>query len=623
MNIFIWIVILSNFVFSKPKDIPSTPNAPAFAEMVAHAAHPLPEIDWQHLNDSIVLLQNTDSLIPVQDLLAHDFQILQFGDFPYSTFDYYFRQYANATSYAQVNPSSAIQLADSIGQKNSVFIALVDPSATANLSDVNIALAINKIAERHRILVVNFSDLQQLTNYSRAVTLLQMPKRTLFSEAIAAQVLFGGIELIGTLTDSLSYDLPMGAGEFISATRLAHATPESVGIASEKLQKLDILAEGGVRVGAYPGAQLMVVKEGKIIYDKAFGHHSYDGYQEVDRTDLYDLASITKVAATTLAAMHLYDKQLLDLNAPIRTYISGKSALYYTRMRYLLTHTSGLQSYIPIAKYIYYAKDNGVQCDSIFCTRPLSPYSVQVADGMYLSEQVKARIWKDLFKVKPSKRRTYRYSDLNFVLLQKVIEEQSGRPLDRLLHESIYQPLGLRHLTYQPLRQFESQQIVPTTQDTAWRRQTLRGHVHDEGAALLGGVAGNAGLFSNAQDLAVLFQMLLNGGSYGGKRYFSPATVDRFISKQPKVHRGLGFDKPSGKPGRRPAYAYAASASTFGHTGFTGTCVWADPEHNLIFVLLTNRVHPDKYNKKLVQYNLRAQMHQAVYDALDSATVLE
>jgi CubicO group peptidase (beta-lactamase class C family) len=313
---------------------------------------------------------------------------------------------------------------------------------------------------------------------------------------------------------------------------------------------------------------------------------------------------------------------VLDLNAPIRTYISGRSALHYTRIRHLLTHNSGLQSYIPIAKYIYYAKDNGIQCDSIFCTRPLPPYSVQVADGMYLNEVVKARIWKDLFKVKPSKQRTYRYSDLNFVLLQKVIEEQSGRSLDRLLNESIYEPLGLRYLTYQPSRKFDSQHLVPTTQDTAWRRQTLRGHVHDEGAALLGGVAGNAGLFANAQDLAVLFQMLLNGGSYGGRQYFSPATVDKFISKQYKTHRGLGFDKPSSRKKYLP-YAPSASASTFGHTGFTGTCVWADPEQDLIFVLLTNRVHPDKYNKRLVKYDLRARMHQAVYDALDSATVLE
>lgn len=622
MNIFWWLSLLVVALSQHETDATSTSSEALFTRLETPIAQPLPEAHIAYLMDSVVLLQNKDSLLPLQQLLDRSFHIFQFGDLQYSTFDYYFRQYADATSYADISHEQLTTLADSVATDPSIFVVLLDQSVTSNFNYFNTALAINKIAESRPTVVVNFSDARYLEVFHKEVVLLQMPTRTLYSEAVGAQLLFGGLDLVGTLSDSVSADLPKSAGEYMRATRLAHTTPESVGIDGERLSKIDELAADGIAMGAFPGAQVLVVKEGKIIYDKSFGHHSYVGFEDVQRTDLYDLASLTKVAATTLAAMQLYESDQLDLNAPIRTYIPGRSSLHYTRIRHLLTHTSGLQSYLPIAKYIYYARDEGIKCDTIFCTRPLNPYTVKVADGVYLNKYAKEDIWESIFRLRPNKRRSYRYSDVNFVLLQKVIEEVSGQDLEAFVTESLYHPLGLRYLLFNPLQKFDAYQITPTVLDTTWRKQLLRGNVHDEGAALFGGVAGNAGLFSNAQDLAIIFQMLLNGGEYGGKRYFSEATVDKFTSRYPKTKRGLGFDMRTSRQKYLP-YARSASVETFGHTGFTGTCVWADPEHDLVFVLLTNRVHPDKNNKRLARYDLRSKMHQVVYDALNTATVLE
>lgn len=622
MNIFWWLSLLVVAVSQPEADTASTSLRASFTRLEIPKAQPLFEAPIAHLMDSVVLLQNRDSLLPFQQLLDRSFHIFQFSDIQYATFDYYFRQYADAVSYANISQEKLTLLADSVATEQSVFVVLLDRTVTSHFNYFSIALAINKIAESRPTVVVNFSDVRYLETFHKDVVLLQMPMRTLYSEAIAAQLLFGGLDLVGTLSDQISVDLPKGAGDYMRATRLAHTTPESVGIDSERLLKIDELAADGIAMGAFPGAQVLVAKDGKIIYDKAFGHHSYVGFEEVQRTDLYDLASLTKVAATTLATMQLYEEEQLSLNAPIRSYIPGRSSLHYTRIRHLLTHTSGFQSYLPIAKYIYHGRDEGINCDTLFCTRPLSPYTVKVADGVYLNEHAKEDIWNSIFRLRPNRRRNYRYSDVNFVLLQKVVEEVSGTDLETFVNESFYQPLGLRYLLFNPLQRFDMQQITPTVLDTTWRRQLLRGNVHDEGAALLGGVAGNAGLFSNAQDLAIIFQMLLNGGEYGNRRYFSEATVDKFTSRYPKTKRALGFDMRTSRKKYLP-YARSASVETFGHTGFTGTCVWADPEHDLIFVLLTNRVHPDKNNKRLARYDLRSKMHQVVYDALNTATVLE
>ncbi|MEM8523076.1 MAG: serine hydrolase [Bacteroidota bacterium] len=589
-----------------------------FAQEIAYQSTSTKVWNTLGIEDSIIILQNDEQQIPFQNLLDQSFYLLHFGDKIFSSFDHYFRKYANAISFSNPSLNNLASFGDLLAEKNPTFIVLVNETYRNDFSFINLALSVNKLAEDYKVVLINFSPEENLVAFSKDITLFQLSSRNMATEALAAQALFGGTAVAGALEDSISLDFPAGSGDYVAQSRLKYAAPEEVGISTQRLNKIDQIAENSIDLGVFPGCQVLVAKEGKVIYNKAFGHHTYSEKQAVKTEDLYDLASITKAAGTTLAAMKLYEELQLDLNAPIRTYIPGRSSLYYTRIRHLLLHTSGLQANVPIAKYIWWAKENENTCDTLFCSDFNPPFTVKVAEDLYFNENEVEQIWEDAFKVRPRRKRYYRYSDLNFVLLQRIIEEQTNQRLDEYLNESFYEPMGLRRFLFNPLDKYEAHHIAPTVVDTSWRHQVLRGDVHDECAALLGGVAGNAGLFSNAEDLAAVFQMLLNGGSYGGVQYFAPSTVDKFTSKYPRSRRALGFDIPNFR-GKYPAYAKSTSVATFGHTGFSGTCVWADPEEDLLFVFLTNRIHPNKYNKKITRYNIRSKMHQAVYNALGTA----
>jgi len=616
--IFLGVILLGNCQIEQTKNEVYGPDNEPLTQEISFQSTPTKVWNTLGIEDSIVVLQNDEKQIPFQNLLDQSFYLLHFGEKIFSSFDHYFRKYADAISFSNPSLNNLASFGDLLSEKNPTFVVLIDEDYTNDFFFINLALSVNKLAENYKVVIVNFSPAENLVAFSKEITLFQLSSRNMATEALAAQALFGGVSISGALTDSISTDFPAGSGDYVEQSRLKYAAPEEVGIATNRLNKIDQIAENSIDLGVFPGCQILVAKEGKIIYNKAFGHHTYAKKQAVKTEDLYDLASITKAAGTTLAAMKLYEELQLDLNAPIRTYISGRSSLYYTRIRHLLTHTSGLQANVPIAKYIWWAKENENSCDTLFCDNFNPPYTIKVAEDLYFNENEVEKIWEDAFSVRPRRKRYYRYSDLNFILLQRIIEKQTQQDLDEYLNKSFYEPMGLRRFLFNPLDKYPAHHIAPTVVDTAWRHQVLRGDVHDECAALLGGVAGNAGLFSNAEDLAAVFQMLLNEGTYGGTQYFAPSTVDKFTSKYPKSRRALGFDVPNFK-GKYPAYAKSTSASTFGHTGFSGTCVWADPERDLLFIFLTNRIHPNKYNKKITRYHIRSKMHQAVYNALGTA----
>ncbi len=575
--------------------------------------------DINQYKEKIVVARNAESLLPFRSTLNKRFTLMQFSNEPFYAFQRYFEKYADFESICQVNLSKEdLAMPELDNTYRSTFIITLDDVILDAERDAELVTAINKLTKRHKVVVINFEEAANLSFFSSEITLLQIFERNSILEAFAAQILFGGAESKGILPNDVNEKLVAGMGEMIPQIRLKYTVPEEVGIQSEKLQRIDEIAESAILEGAFPGCQVLVAKEGKVIYDKCFGYHTYEEWQQVKPTDLYDLASVTKVASTTLASMKLYQEGSLALNAKIRDYIHGKTALYYTSIDRLLTHRSGIQPNLPIASYIYHARDSMIRCDTFFCNYQSYPYTIPVAENVYFSELELEKVWEKIFKLRPSRRKRYRYSDVNFSLLQRIIEQQANKKLDAFVQERFYQPLGLRRLVYNPLCHFDKSEITPTTIDNTWRRQQLRGYVHDESAALMGGVAGNAGLFGNAEDIAALFQMLLNGGVYGGKRLLYPETIDLFTAKYAGGgHRGLGFDKPSARKRYLP-YAYAASSETYGHTGFSGTCVWADPKHDLIFILLANRIHPDKSNRQITKRGIRSKMHQVVYDAIGS-----
>ena len=392
--------------------------------------------------------------------------------------------------------------------------------------------------------------------------------------------------------------------------RLGYSQPESQGLNVEILNEIDSIALKAIGKKAMPGCQILIARNNKIVYQKSFGNFTYDSSHKVVNSDLYDIASITKIASTTLAAMKLYESKKLVLNKKLGYYLSAAKSTNKKNILIsdLLTHQAGLIPFIP-----YWKKSlNGNNYDSSYSDQ----YSIRVGEKLYLKKDYLKTIKEEVYSSALTDKGKYVYSDLSMYLLKDLIEHQTKKPLDEFVINQFYRPLGLSKLTYNPYQTANLSHVAPTENDTLFRKQVVKGYVHDPGAAMLGGIAGHAGLFSNANDLAVIMQMLLNKGSYGGTRYFKSETVDLFTSKfSDNSRRGLGFDKPSGT-GTNGNTAESASAFTFGHTGFTGTCAWADPKEQIVFIFLSNRVYPDAANNLLSKENIRTQIQQKIYDSI-------
>lgn len=374
---------------------------------------------------------------------------------------------------------------------------------------------------------------------------------------------------------------------------------------------------------AFPGCQLLLAKDGETFYYQSFGYHTYDSIRKVQNTDIYDLASITKVTAATLALMKLYDDGLLDLDQPLSYYFPylSKSNKANLSLRKVLAHQSGLKSWIPY--YSESQRKNGRYKRKTIAKDSSSSYPYQVPGAdLYLHKDFKEhQLYKMIKKSKLNKQEEYLYSGLAFYLFPDLVERLSGLSFEDFLNQNFYKPLEASTLGFSPTRTFSLDQIVPTEIDTFFRMNKLHGVVHDEGAATMLGISGNAGLFSNASDLAKVFQMLLNDGTYQGRQYLTPETIHEFTRCQYcelDNRRGLGFDKPLiSYDSIKTSVAKLASPNSYGHSGYTGTLVWADPDNDLIFVMLTNRVYPTRSNRKIYQLNIRPRIHDLVYNLFE------
>ncbi len=481
--------------------------------------------------------------------------------------------------------------------------------------------SVKTLSTQNKVIIVNFGNPFNLQHFDTTQTLVHAFELNKTNESQAAQLLFGGVQAEGRLPLALADHLPFRHSATSSPiTRLAYAVPEEADIASYKLVGIDAVFKNAIQKGATPGGQVLIAKSGKVIYHKAFGHHRFDKRQAVKTTDLYDLASITKVAATTLAAMKLYEKKQFKMNDRLSKHIDvdKKSDVGRVTFKQLFIHQSGLQSNMPIAPFITIKDTAELACNTYFCKEPHGDFQVKIADSLYMESRWVDSIWQEVFNLSTRRRKRYRYSDVNFNLIQYFIENATKKPIDEYLNTHFYEALNLRRTVFNPLEKFKSKEICPTADDQQWRKQVLDGYVHDEAAALFGGVGGNAGLFSNATDLAVIFQMLLNGGTYGEQRFLDQETIAYFTKKGHGNHRGLGFDKPAKRRRTVPSYSSQASSASYGHTGFTGPCVWVDPKHDLVYIFIANRVHPDAMNRKLFRNKIRSRIHNIVYEAFDT-----
>lgn len=568
---------------------------------------------------SITLVSNPDTLLPFTDLYNKHFHIFEIGKDWSRTFTRFFKKYDNyKTTWIDPNDSLVLPKLDNSFFKQKQIVLLLNDIQLETFKDSLAISTLKRWAGMTDLTVVNIGDPANLAVFPTTTTMLQLYEPGNLSESLAAQTLFGGVPTQGQLPVFVAQHLVNKKALTTLVTRLKYTIPEEVGIASYKLAAIDAIFKSAISKGCTPGGQVMVIKDGKVVYDKNFGHHTYKKKRRVEENDVYDVASLTKIMGTTMAAMDLYQKDRFSLNDQLVKYIPEieKSRLKKTTLKQLFTHTSGLQPNMPIAPYIMARDSVEEEWAPLFARKSNKDFNIPVAKSMYFNKSQLDSVWQNVFNLEPRKSRRYRYSDVNFNLIQHIIEKRANQRLDRYLNRNFYRPLNLRYTAYNPIKKFKKEDIVPTTMDDRWRRQLVHGYVHDESAALMGGVGGNAGLFTNAQDLAVLGQLLLNGGSYGGERFLDADVIERFTKKQSGTHRGLGFDKPSKKYGR--AFSAKAPASTYGHTGFTGPCIWIDPDNDLVYIFIANRINPEVRNKRLYKEKVRSRIHTVIYKALNT-----
>jgi CubicO group peptidase (beta-lactamase class C family) len=485
--------------------------------------------------------------------------------------------------------------------------------------DYNVTEETRKFVEalsgRTKVVLCVFGNPYSLKFFEFLPWILEVYEDNEATSRAAANAIFGAEKISGRLPVSSSSTISAGTGfTFDSIYRLKISSPEEVGVKSSDLKKMEDIIRKGIANKAFPGCQLLVAKDGKVIWNKAYGTKVYElSDDKVKPTDLYDLASITKVAATTLSIMKLYEQKKISLNETVDEYLDlpKGSTIKYLKLRDILTHQAGLKAF-----FMFYKKTVGDSVEKYYRKYPNTQFSTWVADSLFIRNDYPDSIWNIITHSEVDDHPHYVYSDNDFYILQKIVEKVSGKPLDEYVNETFYQPMGLTHIGFKPLIRFPLEKVLPTENDTIFRKQIVRGYVHDPGAAMYGGVAGHAGVFSNAFDLAALFQMLLNDGVYNGKRLLDSSTIKLFTSRNSKIsRRGLGFDKPEPDV-TKPSPCYdGVPLSVFGHTGFTGTCVWSDPESKLTYIFLSNRVYPNAENNQLVKMNIRTDLQQAIYKA--------
>jgi len=565
--------------------------------------------------ESVTVIRNEKNVLPVVLLENKRFACIITGDSGEDADIFYrvVRKYVPATRY---KIDESIPTVDLSG--NDVILVAMFPG-TSKKELQNLMGVLQELGAHQQVIVSDFGCpvFEPYAERFPAVITGYTDEKDIIGTV--PQIIFGAYAASGTVPVSYG-GVPSGTAiNTPDLNRLAYSFAEDAGIDPATLGKINSIANEAITSGSTPGCYVLVAKDGKVIYDQAFGHLTYEQEHPVTDETIYDLASLTKVAATLQAVMFMEERRLIDLYKKLSVYLPelrGTNKRDITLVD-ILTHQSGLAPFVPLwpltvegpaLKPMYYSSQQDVS------------YPLQIAPSLFGSPILKDSVWSwiTFSKMMDKPVRTpysYRYSDLGFMMFKQLAERGLNQPLEDFLQQNFYDPLGAYSLGYTPLSRFPSDMIAPTELDTLFRGGLLIGTVHDERAAMLGGVGGHAGLFGTANDLSKLGQMLLQQGSYGGLRYYTPETVKKFTSRHFESNRrGLGWDKPVHGEWNSPTSRYA-SQKTFGHTGFTGTCLWVDPEFDLVYIFLSNRVFPDR-SDKLIQTNIRSRIQDVIYEAI-------
>ena len=587
-------------------------------------------LDKKLVQSSLTLLQNYDNLLPLKSLDTLKMASVSIGE-DASDFKQMLSNYGSITHFTiseQATASEQAVLLNKLAPFN-VVIASIHKSNENAWKSYKIAketdIFLQAIALQSKVIVSIFANPYSINSFlftNNFDGLILAYQNSKVAQEQTAQAIFGGIGIHGKLPVNTKH-YPIHSGLKTESIRMRYVSPEEINFRTDLLYKIDSIVANAISQAATPGCQVLIAKDGNIFFNKSYGFHSYDKKTAVKNTDIYDLASITKIGATVPVLMDMVDDKKFNLDHHLGKYLdldsTNKKDLI---IRDILAHQAGLPSWIPFYKKTL-VKDSvsgkSEFRDTLYSNTFSQQYPHKVATGIYLHQQYPDSIIQQIKQSELLEKKKYLYSDLGYYMFKEIIEKEYKKPLNKITEELFYKRLGMENLGYLPLERIDEKRIVPTEMDYVYRSQLLKGYVHDEGAAMQAGVGGHAGLFSNANDLAKLIQMYLQKGQYGGEQYLSEQVISEFTKRQfpQNNRRGAGFDKPVFKGQEGGPVCQSASDLSFGHSGFTGTLAWADPENQLVYIFLSNSIHPDASNKKLLKMDVRTEIMQVIYDSLD------
>ena len=575
------------------------------------------------VENSITLLKNESVIFPIQHLERKKIAYVKLGDANHSDFLNMLKNYAEVD---EISNDTLDVLMNELKPYNLVIVGFHksndSPWKDYKFKDEEL-LKLQEIAKNNNVILDVFASpysLLQLENFENIEGVLVSFQNSKIAQEISAQMLFGALDIKGKLPVSI-------AGQFLendglmsnSLGILGYSIPEDVGLSSEKLSKIDSVATVALNGKMAPGMQILVARKGKVVYQKSFGFHTDIDSIPVVNSDLYDIASLTKIVATLPLIMELEERNILHLNSTLGSLIHKlkKTNKRKLTVQEVLSHYGGLKAWLP---FYMNTIDGATKKPSAkyYSVERSDKFNIRITDSLYLLSTYQDEMFDLIAHSELLKKKEYKYSDLPYFIFKEYIEHYYKSNLNELTQLHFYRSMGANRTTYLPLEKFSKDEIVPTEKDNYYRYKLIHGDVHDMGAAMQGGIGGHAGVFSNANDIAKIMQMYLQKGYYGGQRYFKPETIDKFNHRYyaaEGVRKGVGFDKPQLKESEM-ATCGCVSDSSFGHSGFTGTYTWADPKSEIVYVFLSNRVFPTSANMDLVKYNIRTEIQQIIQDAI-------
>ena len=616
------------------------------------------------IENAMTVVSNKKDLLPLKRLDTLRIASVAMGAKKRNHFQEYLGRYTNIDFY-QIDKNATQKqyntLLKNLESYNLVVVSKHDTDRRASkkfgVTDQTVSF-VNNLSKRTKVVFDLFASPYALDYYKKLDKLeaiIVSYEDNAETQMASAQIVFGGIAAKGRLPVSVNKDIPEGAGVNTEKNRLGYAYAGQTGFDASQFKKIDSIVQDAIKEKATPGCQIVVAHKGRVIYNKAYGYHTYDKNVNVKTTDLYDLASVTKVAASLPILMQLVDLKKIDIDGQLGDYLSAakgtnkdtlilrkilahearllpwkpfhREAVDTARLRRdLFSHDSSRVYRVKVGKHLFANKNYRFR-KGMFNTTASKQYPVQIAKNLYVKEGFNDTIYKRILATDYRETNGYKYSDLGFILFKKMFEEQLSSSMESYVKKNFYRKLGAGTLGYHPRQRFSLSRIAPTQNDKFFRKQLIKGYVQDPTAAMLGGVAGHAGIFGNAADVAKLMQMYLQKGSYGGVTFFQSETLDKFTSRaypEGINRRGIGFDKPFlDHTDTNGPTTTKASANSFGHTGFTGTMVWVDPDYELVYVFLSNRVYPDDWNIKLMKMNVRTNIQECLYDAIIPPVVVD